>query len=71
MSTAIDKAITNFEETQTRWQAREAIRRLETRLDGAYQKDLAAARALIEKIHLICGDRRIKHVSVNLDRRHG
>ncbi len=70
MSTALNKAITNFEKVQTRYHSREAIERLQAKLEKIFDSDdLDAARALIEKIHLICGNRRIKHVSVRSERR--
>lgn len=70
MSTALNKAITNFEKVQTKYHAREAIERLQAKLEKIFDsEDMEAARALVEKVHLICGDRRIKHVSVPSERR--
>lgn len=70
MSTTINKAITNFEKVQTQYHSREAIERLQAKFAAIFDSDdLDAARALVEKVHLVCGDRRIKHVSVRPDRR--
>lgn len=70
MDTAINKAITEADELQARYQARAAIRRLEERFAETYAaNDLDASRALIEKVHLICGNRRFKHISVQVNRR--
>ena len=70
MSTALNKAITNFEKVQTRRHSREAIKRLQDKFAAIFDsEDLEAARALVEKVHLICGNRRIKHVSVRSERR--
>ena len=68
----IDRAIAQAEPAIIRGQARRAAARLmaqlETRLEAG---EFDAARALIEKMHLIGGDRRTKFMSVPEDRRRG
>lgn len=66
-----DKAIAEFEAIQVKHQFRKAIERLSAHFAELEQDEdgLNSARALIERIHLIAGNRRHKHLAVNLDRR--
>lgn len=68
----IDEAIARAEPALIRAQAKRAIARLTFQLEEKLEAgDFHQARALIEKIHLVGGDRRTKFVEVQVDRRRG
>lgn len=62
--------IADFEPAITRGQMRAATRRLEAHFELLLERDGAqSARALIEKVALITGDRRTKTMNVEVERR--
>ena len=66
----VDELIVHYEPVFTRAQGRVACRRLEEKLEEIITRDdCQAGRALIEKIYLIAGDRRIKAIEVQVNRR--
>ncbi len=67
-----DELIVHYEPVLTRAQFRAACRRLENELDKTIARDgCQSARYLIEKIHLIAGNRRVQAVAVKVERRSG
>ena len=68
-----DELINKAEEAILYGQFRRAVRRLEATLGEVVKEDpsLNLARGVIERIHLVAGDRRMKEVRVQLGRRHG
>lgn len=65
-----DELIIHYEPFITRAQLKAAVRRLEDYGVELLERDGSqAVRALIEKTHLIAGDRRVKALEVELDRR--
>ena len=70
MSDTINTAIHDFEALQVRRLATAAIEKINDLIDSSIaDKDHNFARSLVEKIHLIAGDRRMQHISVRTDRR--
>lgn len=66
----VDELIVHYEPAVTRAQFQAAARHLEDRLDELIRRDgCQAARSLIEKMHLIAGDRRKKSIAINVERR--
>lgn len=66
----VDVAIANAEPLIVRSQFKRAVERLEERLEKLLAEDGAqAGRALLEKMALIAGDRRMKTLEVECDRR--
>lgn len=66
----VDQAIADFENLRDRYQAKEAVKRLQEAFERAFADDNPhSVRNLIEKTHLICGDRRVRNLSVAVDQR--
>ena len=66
----IDELIIHYEPVITRAQLKAAVRRLEDYgVELLEREGPQAVRALIEKTHLIAGNRRTKALDVELDRR--
>lgn len=66
----IDKAMRHLERMILQYQMREAVRRLQAQFDKLTEADLLNdSRALVERIHLIAGDRRVVPFPVAVDRR--
>ena len=65
----VEELLVHFEPAMTRAQFGVAVRRLEEVLEEKISRDCQEARALIEKIHLIAGNRRTQVVEVAFERR--
>jgi len=65
-----DRLIADAERQIVQYQFREAVRRLQEEFERRLSTEpLRACRGLVEKTHLISGNRRLKHMEVACDRR--
>jgi len=66
----IDALLVGLEPLVVRAQFKQALRRLQEVFEETIENDgIDSGRRLIELTHLLSGNRRFKHQSVNLDRR--
>lgn len=65
----LEVLIATLEPAIIRGQFKAAARRLEALLEKKLEDDPQMARSLLEKMHLIAGDRRTKAIKVEIDRR--
>jgi predicted HAD superfamily phosphohydrolase len=65
----VDELLVHFEPTIVAGQFNQALRRLQEVFDDLVEHDLQGARRLIELVHLVAGNRRVKVLEVREDRR--
>jgi len=66
----VDALLDGLEPLVLKAQFKQAIQRLQRAFEETIEQDgLDSGRRLIELVHLLSGNRRFKHQSVNLDRR--
>ena len=65
----VEELLVHYEPAIVAGQFNQAVRRLQEVFDKKVEHDLEAGRRLIELVHLLAGNRRVKVVEVEIDRR--
>lgn len=65
----VEELLVHYEPAIVAGQFNQAVRRLQEVFDKKVEHDLQAGRRLIELVHLLAGNRRVKVVEVEIDRR--
>lgn len=69
VSDDIETKLVELEDRIVRGQFNQALRRLQEIFDATVEDDVQGARRLIELVHLVAGNRRVKVLEVNHERR--